>query len=211
VVIDEGVHMSYPFPLFHEGRQYCIPESQARREIAIYRMEEGSGRWVKAGVLVRDFAAVDATVIQRDGRWWLFCGCNEDLRDAKLFIWHAADLFGPWEPHTLNPVKCDVRCSRPGGTPFVHEGKLYRPAQDSSVSYGCALSINRIDRLTPDEFEETTVARIQPPSHSRYRDGLHTLSAAGGMTVVDGKRMSPVMSLAWRRMLHKFKRLARLA
>jgi hypothetical protein len=208
-VIDEQVHMSYPFPLTYKGQRYCIPECQTRREVSIYRVEEG--RWVKAATLIRDFAAVDATVIEYNGRWWLFCNCQEDLRDSKLFIWHAADLFGPWEPHALNPVKCDVRCSRPGGTPFLHNGELYRPAQDSSTSYGCALSINHVVRLTVDEFEEETVAHIEPPAGVNYRDGLHTLSAAGTMTVLDGKRMTLIPALAIRRFLHKLKRLARLA
>jgi hypothetical protein len=211
VVIDEGVHMSYPFPLMYKGQRYCIPECQTRREVSIYRMEEGSDRWVQAETLIRNFAAVDSTVIQHDGRWWLFCGCQDDLRDCKLYIWHAADLFGPWEPHALNPVQCDVRCSRPGGTPFLHKGQLYRPAQDSSTSYGCALSINRVVRLTVDEFEEETVAHIQPPAGVYYRDGIHTLSAAGTMTVLDGKRMTPIPSLAMRRILYKLKRLAKLA
>jgi hypothetical protein len=211
VVIDEGVHMSYPFPLLYKDQLYCIPESQRRREVSIYRMQEGNGRWEKAGVLIRDFAAIDPTVIQHEGKWWLFCTCQDDLPECKLFLWHAADLLGPWKPHALHPVKCDVRCSRPGGTPFLHDGQLYRPAQDSSAGYGSALSINRVIRLTEDEFEEETVAHIKPPAGVFYRDGMHTLSAAGGMTVLDGKRMAPVPSLAWRRLLYKFKRLARLA
>jgi hypothetical protein len=211
VVIDEGVHMSYPFPLMYEGRMYCIPESQRRREVSIYRMQEDDGRWVQEGVLIRDFAAIDPTVIQYAGKWWLFCTCQDDLPECKLFIWHAADLFGPWEPHALHPVKCDVRCSRPGGTPFILDGQLYRPAQDSSTGYGSALSINRVLRLTEDEFEEETVAHIKPPADVYYRDGIHTLSAAGTMTVLDGKRMAPAPKLALRRLLHKFKRLARLA
>ena len=66
-------------------------------------MQEGSARWVQAGILIRDFAALDFTVIQHDGRWWLFCSCQDDLRDAKLYIWHADDLFGPWEQHASNP------------------------------------------------------------------------------------------------------------
>ena len=210
-VIDDGVHMSYPFPLMYEGQRYCIPECHTRREVAIYRMQEGSGRWAPAGVLIRDVAALDSTVIQHDGKWWLFCSCQDDLPDCKLYIWHAADLFGPWEPHALNPVKCDVRCSRPGGTPFLCDGELYRPAQDSSTGYGSALSINRVVRLTVDEFEEEPVSHIKPPAGAVYRDGIHTLSAAGRMTVLDGKRMTPIPALALRRFLHKLKRLARLA
>lgn len=204
-VIDEGVHMSYPFPLVYEGRRYCIPESHQRREVALYRMDDT--RWQKERVLIRDFAALDATVIRHDGRWWLFCTCQDDLPECKLFLWHAPDLFGPWEPHALAPVKCDVRCSRPGGTPFIHDGQLYRPTQDSSAGYGSALSINRVLRLSADAFEEETVAHIQPPANSLYRDGIHTLSAVGGMTVLDGKRMTPVTGLAMRRLLYKLKRL----
>jgi hypothetical protein len=158
-------------------------------------------------VLLRDFAALDATVIRHNGRWWLFCTCQDDLPECKLFLWHAPDLLGPWEPHALAPVKCDVRCSRPGGTPFVHQGELYRPTQDSSAGYGSALSINRVLRLTPEEFEEETVAHIRPPANGLYRDGIHTLSAVGGMTVLDGKRMTPVTGLALRRLLYKLKRL----
>ena len=47
VVIDEGVHMSYPFPLLYQGRQYCIPECQTRREVALYHVEQGSNRWIR--------------------------------------------------------------------------------------------------------------------------------------------------------------------
>ena len=210
-VIDEGVHMSYPFPLLHEGRRYCIPESHQRREVAIYRMDDGAGRWAREAVLIRDFAALDATVIQHNGRWWMFCSCQDDLPECKLYLWHAPDLFGPWEPHALSPAKCDVRCSRPGGTPFVRNGELYRPTQDSSAGYGSALSINRVVRLSVDEFEEETVAHIKPPAGAFYRDGIHTLSAVGEMTVLDGKRMTPVAGLAARRLLYKLKRLAGMA
>jgi hypothetical protein len=210
-VIDEGVHMSYPFPLLHEGRRYCIPESHQRREVAIYRIDEGAARWVQEAVLIRDFAALDATVIEHGGRWWMFCTCQDDLPECKLYLWHAPDLFGPWEPHALSPVKCDVRSSRPGGTPFVRNGELYRPTQDSSAGYGSALSINRVVRLTVDEFEEETVAHIKPPPGAFYRDGIHTLSAVGERTVLDGKRMTPVAGLAARRLLYKLKRLVRMA
>ena len=59
---------------------------------------------------------------------------------------------GPWKPHKRNPVKSDVRNSRPAGRLFYWNGDLYRPAQDSSQRYGYAMSINRVLRLTPDEF-----------------------------------------------------------
>ena len=48
--------------------------------------------------------------------------------------------------------------------------------------------INRVLRLTPTEFEETPAAFVDPDPHGPYPHGLHTLSAFGTRTLVDGKR-----------------------
>lgn len=206
VAIDERVHMSYPFPLFHHGERYCIPESRRSREVAVYRY--GNGAWERVRTIIRDFAALDSTVIQHEGRWWLFCTDTFDYPEAKLYIWFADDLLGEWQPHPLNPVKCDVRSSRPGGTPFWHQGRLYRPAQDSSRSYGGGLTINRVLRLTTEDFAEEPVVSIAPLPARPH--GIHTLSAAGEYTLVDGKRMEFTPPLMRKRLLHKVKRIGQV-
>jgi hypothetical protein len=210
VRIDEGVHMSYPYPVQHQRKLYVVPESSLSREAALYECESTAGRWCKAATLIEDFAAVDSTLIQHSGRWWLFCTCRDDFPDSKLYLWFAPDLFGPWQPHPMNPVKSDVRSSRPGGTPFVHEGALYRPAQDSSKSYGGALTINRITRLTQDEFREEPVVHVGPLIDSPYPHGIHTLSGAGSLTVLDGKRMAFLPRLSARRLRHKAMRAGQI-
>src|SRR5213596_456309 len=55
---------------------------------------------------------------------------------------------GPWRPHPGNPVKVDVRSSRPAGGPFLFGGNLYRPAQDCSRTYGGGITINRVTHLS---------------------------------------------------------------
>jgi hypothetical protein len=86
-------------------------------------------------------------------------------------------------------VKLDIRSSRPAGTPFEHDGRLFRPAQDCAGSYGAAIVINEVTSLTPDRFSERPVARLTPEPRGPLPDGLHTLSAAGPRTLVDGKRL----------------------
>jgi len=208
--IDEGVHMSYPFPIRHGSQLYVVPEASLNREVALYQREPATGRWQKAGTLIDNFAAVDSTLLEYDGRWWLFCTCRDDFPDCKLFVWHAPELFGPWEPHRMNPVKCDIRSSRPGGTPFWYEGALYRPAQDSSRSYGGALTINRVTSLTLDEFREEPAVHLTPFLDGPYPDGWHTLSAAGSITVLDAKHMAFRPRLSARRLKHKLGRLGQL-
>jgi hypothetical protein len=108
----------------------------------------------------------------------------------RLYIWHAPDLLGPWEPHAANPVKVDLGSARPAGTPFAYRGDLYRPAQDCSRTYGGRVVINRILRLTPTDFQEELIAYVEPITDSPYVAGLHTLSSFGDLTLIDGKRFT---------------------
>ncbi|MDQ3086109.1 MAG: hypothetical protein M3Q67_04825 [Actinomycetota bacterium] len=127
-------------------------------------------------------------MFRHGGSWWLTCTDNEDNPDTNLLVWHASRLEGPWVAHAANPVKIDVRSARPGGTPFVHRGELYRPAQDCSRAYGGRVVVNRVTRLTPQEFAEEPAATFEPSAASPFPDGRHTLSAVGDITLVDGHR-----------------------
>ena len=187
-VIDEGIHMSYPYAFQHEGVTYAIPETGVTRNILLYRLDEQTGRWTRQATLLDNIDAVDATVFEKDGDWWLMHSGSEGLAQWSLYLWRAPSLLGPWQPHPANPVKTDVSSSRPGGNLFWHEGKLYRPAQDGRLSYGGALAINRVDDLTLQRFSETVVRRVMPDAGGPYPDGLHTLSGAGQVCVVDAKK-----------------------
>lgn len=196
-IIAAPTHLSYPYALRHDGATYCVPESGAAREVALYKMTAYPYRWERCATLITDFAALDATVFHHDGRWWLFCSEARHIQNNTLFAWHAPDIFGPWTPHAGNPLKVDIRSSRPGGTPFVYGGALYRPAQDCSRTYGGAVAINRVRRLTPTDFAEEPVVTVSPDVNGPYREGLHTLSAYGRCTLVDGKRARFDPLAAW--------------
>ncbi len=178
-----NAHLSYPFVFSDRGQRYLLPESTQSGRLDLYRLDDDGPHQVTTLV---DHPLVDPTVVRHDDRWYLFATDHRKGPNQRLNIYWAEDVEGPWQPHTLNPVKIDVRSSRPGGTPFIHQGNLCRPAQDCSTGYGAAVVFNRIDRLTPTEFSETPVSRLDP-----YLDrphGLHTVSAAGDFTLVDGLR-----------------------
>lgn len=190
-VLPLPVHLSYPYVFEHAGAVYCTPEMSQSGGVHLFRAERFPDEWRLVATLIEGFPALDPTVVQREGRFWLFCTKARALPETALYVWWATELTGPWTPHGRNPIKYDVRSARPAGTPFEHEGHLYRPAQDCSVTYGGAVAINRVLRLTPTEFEEETVALVAPDPQGPYPDGLHTLSALGQETLVDAKRRVP--------------------
>jgi hypothetical protein len=183
-VIELPVHVSYPYLLQENGELYCVPETAKAEEIGLYKIVEFPHCWKKIGVLINRFPGRDNTLFKHRDRWWL---TSADA-DYRLFIWHAMNLFGPWIPHPSNPVKSNIESSRPAGTPFMHDGFLYRPAQDCSRTYGERIVLNKVTQLTPTEFNEEPAAFIEPDPNSPYPDGLHTVCASGDVTFLDGKR-----------------------
>ncbi|MEN8238831.1 MAG: hypothetical protein ABFR53_06465 [Actinomycetota bacterium] len=209
VVLDPGLHASYPYVFEEAGEIYCVPEIHQANEVRLYRAVDFPRDWEQVATLIGDMAALDATVFRHGDRWWLFCTDQTEGSNSKLHVFHAPALLGPWEPHALNPVKTDIRSSRPAGTPFRHGGELYRPAQDGSESYGGGVAITRIDELTPTRFSEEIVNRVRPPSSGPYRDGIHTLSAVGDRTVVDGRRDTFIWSASRREWASRMRKLTR--
>ena len=191
-VLERDYHLSYPFVFRWEGEWYLIPESGANRTVELYRAVEFPHRWVLDRVLLDGVHAVDATLTEIDGVWWMFVNVAVPGASTwdELHLYHAPTPLGPWTPHHRSPVKSDVRNARPAGRIFRHGGAWYRPAQDCSVRYGYSIVINRIERLTLEEYREVPVSTIYP----RWLPntvGTHTINAAGGLTVVDAWMKRP--------------------
>jgi hypothetical protein len=53
--------------------------------------------------------------------------------------------------------------------------------------YGGLIRINRIDVLTESDFRETPVGTIRPPV-GEFDKGIHTISSAGELCLVDIRR-----------------------
>ncbi len=183
------VHLSYPFLVQDQGELYCIPETSHAGEVNLFRRTNGR-EWAFAATLLPEFPGVDTTVFRLETRWWMFTTPAGAHSNAALYLFHAPALRGPWTPHRLNPVKADLSSSRPAGTPFIHQNALCRPSQDCSSTYGGAIAINRVERLSPDAFAESVANRLQPPRAWHWRRGWHTLSAAGEHTLLDAKRVA---------------------
>ena len=189
-LLEAKVHLSYPFVLDRSdsvnSNRVILPESNQSK--TIFCFDSANPKIGK--VLVENIPAIDATPIFYNNRWWIFCTHEGNFNNTNLYIYHALEFEGPWHPHGNNPVKCDVRSSRPGGTPFLLNNKLYRPAQDCSSSYGSAVIINEVIELDENTFKEQPTKRIVPHKSWRYNKGLHTLSIAGRFIIIDAKRYS---------------------
>jgi hypothetical protein len=183
-VLKRDYHLSYPFMLEWQNRHFMIPETGRNKTVEVYACESFPGDWKLETVLLEGVPGRDATLFEVDGLWWMFVAIADTDSSDELHIYYSSTPLGPWKPHKQNPVKSDVRNSRPAGRLFYWNGELCRPAQDSSHRYGYAMTINRILRLTPDEFVEQEISKILPQWRRDLR-GTHTLNICEDLTVID--------------------------
>jgi hypothetical protein len=191
--LERPVHLSYPNVFERDGEMWMIPESGAAGTIDLYRARDFPGRWTLERTLVSGVFASDATLVEHDGRWWMFATVQDgggSFSDA-LWLWSAAELTGPWTPHKRNPVLIDIATARPAGRMFSRDGALYRPVQDCRAGYGAALGFARVDRLDGDGFSQTLAKLVKPGGPDWPGQRLHSYNAAGGFEFIDGSALAP--------------------
>lgn len=190
-VLAEPWHLSYPFVFEGDGETWMLPEAHRSGGLMLYRAVDFPHRWERAARIDLDGAAVDATPFRHDGFWWLFYSPALDARSkvGELHCAFAETLTGRWRPHPANPVRRDPASSRPGGTPILIDGQIHLPVQDCTRTYGGGLRMLAIDRLTHDRFGADAGPSISPPTEcGGFDEGLHTMAAAGAVTLIDVKR-----------------------
>jgi hypothetical protein len=198
-VLQTDHHLSYPFVFSHGGEIYMVPETGDVSQIRLYRAASFPTVWEFDRVLVDDIRAADATLLEADGRWWMFAsvgGYGTTLVD-ELHLFLAASPLGPWTPHRGNPIVSDVRTARPAGAILRDGDRLVRPAQDSSRRYGWAVSLREITVLTPDRYEEREIGRLEPRDVAGAR-AVHTYGRDNRFEAIDARRREPRFRFAGR-------------
>lgn len=196
-VLEESWHLSYPFLMEHQGSLWMIPESIARRDVAIYKCVEFPGKWERHATLLTDTQLSDATITEHNGHYYLFGAIWDGAGGYSdtLAIYHSTSLFGPWQAHAHNPILVDRSSARPGGSFVRREGRLWRPIQDCSEGYGSSIALAEVTDLSPTSFQQMIRHRIKPGPLWPGRK-LHTLNRAGRLEVIDGTTIRPKLLAA---------------
>jgi len=194
LAVSRPYHLSYPFVFQHDDATYMTLEEAKSNEICLYRLIEFPDKWERVATIVKGISGVDPTICSYDNLWWLFFVLKEANQSIKLCIYYSDNLVGPWKAHKKNPVKADVRFSRPAGRPFYYNGSLIRPAQDCSMTYGGRIVFNRIKILSPFEFDEEVIGYFEPSQKDEFNHGIHCADIKRDYAIFDAKKYSFTMN-----------------
>jgi len=186
-VLAEPYHLSYPQVFARDGAIWMLPEGSGGGELVLYRAEQFPDHWVRDTILFSGRQLSDATLLEHDGRLWLFATDRDGHGSTSdtLVVFFATDLRGPWVAHPMNPITIDRAAARPGGS-FVRSGNtVLLPVQDGRLGYGGGLGLAELLELT------TSAVRMAPPVPIAAAGDwpypqIHTLNRAGRLEVIDG-------------------------
>jgi hypothetical protein len=197
IVLAEPFHLSYPYVFEWGGRYYLMPETNEVRCIRLYRAIKFPTHWqFECNMIENDFF-LDPSICVSNERLWLFTGTHDPVRDAKLRLFYAERITGPWREHPKSPlIVNDNRRARPAGRIIGWNGRLIRFAQDCYPRYGTAVRAFAITELTPQTYVEhllTPDPILSSGSGDWNRDGMHHIDAlllpdGDWLAAVDGWR-----------------------
>ena len=187
-ILECPYHLSYPFVFEKDGQYFMIPETSANHTVDLYECVSFPYKWQFKKNLLTDIKAVDSTVIFKDNKWWLFTNVVENAGASsldELFLFYCDDIINcELKSHHSNPIVSDVRSARPAGPLYYKDGVLFRPSQICAPYYGWGISVNKITKLTEQEYEEDQASVISPDVNNKIA-GIHTLAYAGKLCVID--------------------------
>lgn len=189
-VLNFEYHLSFPFIFEENGELFLMPETKENNRLELYRCVGFPAKWELYATAFEGEKVVDAFFYSdENNQKWMFVNKAADLNttaDNELFIYKVESLkLNNLEPHKLNPVIINSRKARNGGAIFRYKDEIYRPSQANIDGvYGRALHINKIEKLTIDEYIEKDIITVYPNFHKGLI-AMHHLHQSDGMFVID--------------------------
>ena len=191
IVLDDKKHLSYPFIFMENNDIFVVCEAYKSKKLNLYKVNKTDLSLQKVREIFSNQEAIDPTIIKLDEKYWLFYSMKEKA-DEVLYLAYANSLNENFIQHPQNPIKSCKASSRSGGTPFIFNNEIYRPAQNCQKFYGEKIVVNKINILNEKEFSEDFSYEISVPKNfNNSQDnfiGIHTISSFGNETLIDGLR-----------------------
>ena len=184
IILDLPTHLSFP-AIFRKGQDvYIYPENSGSGVCKIYRYDRLKKRCVDP-MLLADYPLTDAVMSDFWNEKLLFTTISPTSNKGNLYVLKYDG--GQYQKYLYYEFPENI--GRMAGELFELKGKVYRPAQESNLSYGHGIVLQEIVRNNDGSFVFNEVRRMMSPS-SQYNLGMHTFSHFKDVLVIDAKGYS---------------------
>lgn len=180
IILELPSHLSFPFILRKDGCVYILPENSEKNNWLVYQYNVKTDELVLMHSIC-NLPLTDATIAHINGKDYVISTQipNQNKNCLQVYSFDKDKML-------LGNQVCDIvfdsNIARNAGEVFMHDGILYRPAQDCNEGYGRGIVLQRID----DKWTCENVCAFYPNTQ-KYNLGLHTFNLHDGLIVIDAK------------------------
>ncbi len=184
VILDLDTHLSYPCILRKDNKVYVYPENSAALTLKLYELDIDTMQLIEVTEWSHGYSLADATLYPNGKEDTLFA--TEGLAMHHKNILSIFKRSTPMDMFTLDNVyHFNENIARMGGNFFVHNNKIYRPAQECNQVYGHAIVLQEVTQVE-NEWQFVEVRRLYSTSRL-YSHCLHTFNMYKDCIVIDGR------------------------
>jgi hypothetical protein len=175
IILDELFGLSYPLVFKSGVNFYMIPESAQAKSVRLYVAEKFPYNWKFLSTIIPNQSLRDSTIFNYENTWWMFTSSS----NFNLRLFYSDDLNGQWVEHPSSPlINNDSTSARCGGNVLLLGNKVFRVAQDDSKSYGGAIRVFEVLRLSRSEYKDRELKcspLVAPVIQGWNNKGMHQL------------------------------------
>jgi hypothetical protein len=126
--------------------------------VPLYKFNYSKDEWEYVTTALPERKLVDPLIFQEDTGWFLIATEKAHFGNdfySKLLLFFSEDpISNAWQPFPMNPIMFDNSLGRNAGL-FKESETWIRVAQENARGvYGSAISFNRIERISKNEYFE---------------------------------------------------------
>ena len=178
-ILELDTHLSFPAIIRRGDKILVYPENSKGGGQKLYELDLEKPALVN-GKTVSDVLLTDAIYTELFGKKQIYSTQDPDANGTTLCVYEIDDS-GKYSK--VKEYHFPENIARNAGDWFEYKGKFYRPAQESNVEYGHAISFQQVEQ-TPDGLVFKELWRQSSP-HPTMKVAFHTFNMYKGMMVVD--------------------------
>lgn len=177
VILELPTHLSFPAIIRKDGKTYIYPENSESGKLALYEFDTASNKCIPSKILC-ERPLTDAIITDLFGENQIF---STELPNPNK------NILGVYQDgKKIKEYTFPGNVARNAGDWFVNNGKIYRPAQDCTKTYGGAVILQEISKKGNLELTFKNIRKLVS-DNAIYDQGFHTFNHYQGLTVVDAK------------------------
>ena len=190
VILELDTHLSFPFIIRRSGKVYIYPENSKKGCLDMYLYDPDTNQCTFVKNLCNE-PLTDAVETPLLGEPLLFSTKCPDTESTELGIYQYDKIDQKYK--FRESVFFDENIARNGGSFFLHQDVVYRPAQECNRSYGHGIVLQEV-RKEHGKFFFRNIRRLYS-TDSNYHERLHTFNVYKDCITVDvGRNAYPFLS-----------------